>query len=216
MLFQVDPNTPRFEVFRVLNQELLYFVEKSLVTSNFKRTLFTTGKVGQACWDNAKENNARAKNDLTKEKFKKFFVEIQKLGTAQRAELYECIRDNQNLSAFFTNPCPDLLDRFPAPLKTSFKTLAGHLYTSTKGLQTIIDYCGVNDINAHFLTFQRANGNVCKACGMHVLSPLRANVKDEAQWRADYDHQLCKSKYPLYAVHPDNLIPLWGTADFPS
>jgi hypothetical protein len=208
MLFQVDPNTPRFEVFTVLNQELLSFVKGSQVTGDFRRTLFTAGPVGQACWENAKENNARATNDLTKEKFEKFFNEIQKLGTARRTELYECIKDNQDLSEFFTNPHPELMDGFPAPLKTSFKNLASHLYTSTKGLQAIIDHCGVNDINAHFQTYQRTNGNVCKACGMHVLSPLRVNVQDEDQWRADYDHQLCKSKYPLYAVHPDNLIPL--------
>mgnify|MGYP005987332405 CR=1 FL=1 len=208
MLFQITPTTPRFQVFTVLNQELLTFVERSQATGVFRRVLFTAGDVGQACWVNSKVNNARAKNDLTKEKFEKFYIEIQKLSAGRRTRLFECLRDNQNLSAFFTNPQPDLLNGFSTPLKKTFKTLATHLYTSTKDLQPIIDHCGGNNINAHFLTYQRANGNVCKACGMYLLSPFRHNVRDEDQWRSDYDHQLCKSKYPLYAVHPDNLIPL--------
>ena len=37
---------------------------------------------------------------------------------------------------------------------------------------------------------------------------FRAAIQDGDQWRADYDHQLCKSKYPIFAIHPINLIPL--------
>jgi len=208
MLFQIHPDTPRFHVFTILNQELLTFVERSIATDIFRRELFSEGVTGQTCWDNAKENNARAKNDLTKDKFKKFFIEIQKLGVERRTELYECLRDNQDLSTFFTNPAPDLLSDFPAALKKIFKSLASHLYVSTKDLQPIINSCGGNNISTHFRVFQRTNGNVCKACGMSVLSPVRLNISEDEQWRSDYDHQLCKSKYPLYAVHPDNLIPL--------
>ncbi|MEW3697720.1 hypothetical protein QOZ28_31825, partial [Pseudomonas aeruginosa] len=43
---------------------------------------------------------------------------------------------------------------------------------------------------------------------MGELAAFRASVPEGEQWRADFDHQLCKSKYPLFAVHPDNLIPL--------
>lgn len=43
---------------------------------------------------------------------------------------------------------------------------------------------------------------------MKELAAFRAGIVDGEQWRADYDHQLCKSKYPIFAVHPDNLIPL--------
>jgi hypothetical protein len=208
MLFQVVPTTPRFQVFTVLNQELLTFVERSQETAGFRRELFTAGVVGQACWDNSKERNARARNDLTKEKFENFFIEIQELNVARRTQLFECLRDNQELSIFFRNPRPNLIESFPSALTDSFKILATHLYESTKGLRPIIRYCGGINISAHFRTYQASNGNVCKACGMSLLSTLRANVPRSKQWRADYDHQLCKSKYPLYAVHPDNLIPL--------
>jgi hypothetical protein len=208
MLFQIKPTTPRFQVFTALNQELLTFIERAQETGDFRRSLFTVGNVGQTCWNNSKVSNAKATNDLTKEKFEKFFIEIQKLNAARRTQLFECLRDNQNLSVFFTNPQPNLLNGFPTPLNETFKTLAKHLYAFTKDLQPIIDHCGGNNISAHFLTYRKDNGNVCKACGMSVLSPLRHNVKNENQWRADYDHQLCKSKYPLYSVHPDNLIPL--------
>lgn len=208
MLFQVLPTTPRFQVFTALNQELLTFVERSRATGIFRRALFTSGDVGKACWDNSKENSPRATNDLTKDKFEKFFIEIQKLTISRRTELYGCLSNNQNLSAFFTNPRPNLIESFPTSLIDSFKRLATHLYESTKDLRPLILSCGDINISAHFRTYQAANGNVCKACGMSLLSTLRANVPESKQWRADYDHQLCKSKYPLYAVHPDNLIPL--------
>jgi hypothetical protein len=208
MLFNIAPNTPRFQVFTALNQELLTFVENAQATGDFRRTLFSVGNVGQACWNNSKANNAGAINDLTYEKFEKFFIEIQNLSDVRRNALYECLRDNQDLSIFFNNPQPNLLSNFPAQLRKKFQTLATHLYTSTKDLELIVRHCSGIDIKAHFSSYRRKNGNVCKACGMHLLSPYRHNTSDEDQWRADYDHQLCKSKYPLYAVHPDNLIPL--------
>ena len=69
---------------------------------------------------------------------------------------------------------------------------------------------GGTDIKVHFNAYRThaVNGNICKACGMKELAPIRAGILECDQWRADYDHQLCKSKYPIFAVHPDNLIPL--------
>ncbi len=39
MLFRLAPNTPRFEVFRLLNAELLHFIEQSVNTNAFERVL---------------------------------------------------------------------------------------------------------------------------------------------------------------------------------
>ena len=72
MLFKLDPNSPKFEVFVRLNEELLHFLEHAIAGGNFKRSLLTSSDVGQACWNNFKA--PRAKNDLTRDKFKKLFV----------------------------------------------------------------------------------------------------------------------------------------------
>lgn len=208
MLFSVAYDSPRFQVFTSLNRELLYFIENSIPDGIFCRELFSVGAIGKACWDNARAHNPRANSDLTQDKFAVLYAELQKMDVAERRQLYEVCNNNQDLALFFAQPQRDLLDFLPATCLNALKNLASHLYCATKDLQPIIDACAGVNINAHFHSFRDVNGNVCKACGMSLLSPIRANIPEEQQWRADYDHQLCKSKYPIFAVHPDNLIPL--------
>lgn len=200
MLFKLALDTPRFQVFNLLNKELLHFLEQAVNANVFNSTLFTNGTVGQACWDNAK----------THEKFKSLFEQLCVAEHATKQQLFTVMRDHQDLKSFFTNPNPDLLDFLPQLCSHALKTVSTHLYCATKDLVPIITEAGGANINTHFNAFrnQAINGNICKACGMKELSAFRAGIADEDQWRADYDHQLCKSKYPIFAVHPDNLIPL--------
>lgn len=210
MLFRLSPNTPEFDVFRQLNAELLHFLEHSLNRNDFDRTLFSEGDIGQSCWDNAKANDARATKDLTRDKFEKLFIALNNSGEAVKQQLFEAVRDHQNMRDFFANPKRDLLLFLPNPCLLALKNVATHLYCATKDLGPVITASGGNGITAHFNAFREhdVNGNICKACGMEKLAAFRAGVAEGDQWRSDYDHQLCKSKYPIFAVHPDNLIPL--------
>lgn len=200
MLFRLDPNTPSFEVFRLLNEELLYFLEQAVNSDIFSRALFTQGAVGQACWD----------NKPTRNKFKSLWGSINAAGLRTKQQLLNIMQSNQNLQEFFGTPQRDLFNFMNEHCREALKLLCTHLYCSTKDLGPIITAAGGVDIKAHFNAYrvQTVNGNICKACGMKNLAPFRANTPDRNQWRADYDHQLCKSKYPIFAVHPDNLIPL--------
>ncbi|MDD2307910.1 MAG: hypothetical protein PHP53_24620 [Prolixibacteraceae bacterium] len=200
MLFRLEPNTPRFEVFRLLNTELLYFLEHSVTANTFNQALFTSSPVGQACWDNTK----------TRENFESIFRELHVAGHIKKQQLFEAVRDHQDLQAFFHTPNRDLLGFLPQPCSDALKTISTHLYCATKDLIPIITAAGGANITAHFNAFrdQAINGNICKTCGMKELAAFRAGVPGGDQWRADYDHQLCKSKYPIFAVHPDNLIPM--------
>ncbi|MDO9475965.1 MAG: hypothetical protein Q7L07_04565 [Pseudohongiella sp.] len=200
MLFSLVPNTPRFEVFRLLNAELLYFLEQAVNTSAFSRALLTRGAVGQACWMNIS----------TRDKFESLFRQLHAAGADTKITLFEAMRDNQDLQAFFGNPQRDLFDFMSASCQAEIKSLCTHLYCSTKDLAPIVRASGGTNITTHFNAFREhtVNGRICKACGMKELAVFRAGVPDGDQWRADYDHQLCKSRYPIFAVHPDNLIPL--------
>ncbi|WP_218208866.1 hypothetical protein [Acinetobacter sp. F9] len=208
MLFKLHPQTPKFRVFELLNDELIYFLEKSINQQRFGRRLFSNTSVGKACWDNFK--SPAGKYDLTRDKFEKLFENLKRETESIREQLHRIVLDNQDLSSFFLTPNPALLDFLLRDTFEAFKVLAAHLYGATKDLQPIIDAAGGINIHRHFEAFRTdtLNGNICKACGMEKLAPFRANIGVENQWRADYDHQLCKSKYPLFAVHPDNLIPL--------
>lgn len=200
MLFRLAGNTPRFEVFRLLNQEFLYFLEQSVTTNTFGRVLFTPGAIGQACWD----------NEPTREKYEGLFNALQVAGGYTKQQLFAVMKNNQDLKKFFENPLRNLFDFMSAPCQEALRSLGTHLYCSTKDLQPAVRASGGINITAHFNAYrdQAVNGNICKACGMEKLAPFRAGVPEGDQWRADYDHQLCKSKYPIFAVHPDNLIPL--------
>ncbi|HAV5510515.1 hypothetical protein ABTA49_11885 [Acinetobacter baumannii] len=208
MLFKLHPDTPKFQVFVLLNQELIYFLNKSIKQQRFGRRLFSYTDVGTACWDNFK--SPEGKYDLTRDKFQKLFENLKSESEITRERLHRIVVDNQDLSSFFLTPDPALLGFLHQNTFDAFKVLAAHLYGATKDLQQIIHAAGGVNIHGHFEAFRTdtLNGNICKACGMGQLAPFRANIGVENQWRADYDHQLCKSKYPLFAVHPDNLIPL--------
>jgi len=208
MLFKLHPDTPKFQVFVLLNQELIYFLNKSIKQQRFGRRLFSYTDVGKACWDNFR--SPAGKYDLTRDKFQKLFENLKSESEVTRERLHRIVVDNQDLSSFFLTPDPALLGFLHQNTFEAFKVLAAHLYGATKDLQQIIHAAGGVNIHTHFEAFRTdtLNGNICKACGMGQLAPFRANIGVENQWRADYDHQLCKSKYPLFAVHPDNLIPL--------
>ena len=64
-------------------------------------------------------------------------------------------------------------------------------------------------IKQHFQNYKAANNSseLCFLCGTALLSQDRFDFAVEEQWRADYDHILCKAKYPIYSAHPGNFIP---------
>lgn len=200
MLLRLVDDTPIFEVFRLLNLELLHFLEQSVNTNAFGRTLFTQGAIGDACWANTP----------TYDKYETLFNALQAAGSATKQQLFEVMRDNQDLQAFFENPQRNLFDFMNVLCLEALKSLCTHLYCSTKDLRPVVTASGGANITAHFNAYRElvVNGNICKACGMKELAAFRAGIPDGDQWRADYDHQLCKSKYPIFAVHPYNLVPL--------
>lgn len=211
MLFSLEPLTPKFAVFEQLNNELLHFLEHAVPIGRFTRNRLSAGAIGKACWDNVRK--PKGKGLLTKDKFKNLYAELQKLPQADRQRLFETVRDNQNLQNLFTAPNHRLLTFLTPGCFNALKELASHLYCSTKSLQPIIDACGGLSINTHFNNFKTVNGEVCRACGLERIAPFRAGTPIEKQWRADYDHLLCKSKYPIYAVHPNNLFPICQTCN---
>lgn len=210
MLFRLAVNTPPFNVFNLLNRELIHFLEHSISATTFDRSLFSSSDIGTACWENTRSTNPRASKDLTKDKFERLFSVLQLTDSATRQILLDKTLRYQDLQELFNNPDQELLSLLPPECQEALKAVATHLYCATKELIPIITAAGGGDILSHFNLFraETVNGNICKACGMKELAAFRTGVEDESQWRADYDHQLCKSKYPMFAVHPNNLIPL--------
>jgi hypothetical protein len=198
MLFKLADDTPIFQVFKLLNEELCNFIANCVSSRSFDRNLFSAGAIGQACWNNSN----------TKESFEKLHSCLNAEESSIRTQLRDCVLNNQDLGLLFQTPPSGLLDFLHQHVCASLKGLATQLYDHTKGLRPVEIAAGGNNISAHFSDFRDRNGNVCKACGMEKLAAIRAGISDRDQWRADYDHQLCKTKYPIFAVHPQNMVPL--------
>lgn len=211
MLFPLERNTPEFAVFTALNTELLYFLEHAVPVGGFNRQSLSDTPLGLACWNNKKRTKAQGL--LTWDKFKALHDALQTESEAFRRRLYETVLGNQDFAALFPLRRYDLLAFVPAALMKLLQSLCYHLYTYTKGLVDVVAAAGGLDIDLHFTAFKAINGQVCRACGLEMVAPFRANVPDEEQWRADYDHLLCKSKYPVFAVHPKNLFPICRTCN---
>lgn len=203
MLFSLEPNTPEFAVFTELNAELLYFLEHAIPARRFSRRSLSGTPMAQACWDNV----------ATKKKFQALNTALKNESEVIRRQLFETVRDNQDFAALFPRRRHDLLAFVPGVLMKKLQSLCYHLYSDTKGIEGVKAAAGGVDIDGHFTAFKAINGQVCRACGLEVVAPFRANIPDEEQWRADYDHLLCKSKYPIFAVHPKNLFPICRTCN---
>lgn len=107
------------------------------------------------------------------------------------------------------------------------KKLGGYLYSTTLGLQCFsnaltnkfgdVEFANMNE---HYQEFKRLNTPICSFCG---LSPMTAEVliepedgadlTEEKQRRASYDHYLPKAHYPFLAVDFNNLIPCCDTCN---
>ncbi|MEO7853855.1 MAG: hypothetical protein ABIR94_16620 [Rubrivivax sp.] len=119
-------------------------------------------------------------------------------------------------------PCNFLTDRavpvptIPDAVFSHLKTLSVQLYERTAKLVGVEAACG-ECIDDHCARFRAAaepgNGNVCCVCGTDYLAQIRAGVDDNEQWRGPYDHLLAKDEYPLFGVHPGNLLPICHTCN---
>lgn len=208
MLFPLDPNTPQCAVFEVLNNELLHFLHSSIHTRVFDENLFSEyhfdgEEIRSVCWTNEK----------TREKFQALWDELP-AGIGDRQALYDLVLTGQDIAVYFDNlnvQLPVLEDR---ELFEAFKSLTTYLFTQTMKLSSTRKQSD-SSINQHYGAFKQANQNtsLCYICGTELLSQGRIELSADDNWRADYDHILCKDKYPIYSAHPGNFIPTCHTCN---
>ncbi|MFT4929971.1 MAG: hypothetical protein ACI8WB_006106 [Phenylobacterium sp.] len=198
MLFPINPQTPQCQVFKVLNDELLYFLKASITATGFNETLFNAGAdtdTDAVCWENLK----------TQEKFRTLW-DTMVIEKTDRAALYNMINDAQDIPVFFSDTTLELPEIANPKVFNALKALTSHLFASSKTLVVIETLAG-ETINKHYQNFTDKNKFLCTLCGTTLLSQNRTGYDDDDQWRADYDHILCKDKYPEFAAHPANFIP---------
>jgi hypothetical protein len=202
MLFPIPLGTPNSAVFTALNNELGYFLTQCIRASVFDPTLFSP-TLRNAIWNNAP----------TRTKFRMLWNLLEPLPEAIRLQLSQSFTVCQNVSIYYSNTAIAFSQIIPG-VEPAFAALSKHLFNHTCKLVDVEAAC-VETVQDHFNLFRSAafNGNICCCCGTEALAQYRTNVDEDDQWRGPYDHLLAKEKYPVYAVHPDNLLPICHTCN---
>lgn len=204
MLFDIRPGLEHSKVFDWLNR----FLREVMLAALEGRAMDQTALPNGLC-------AAVAGNQSTQDAATNLRAALVALDQVQKDVL-------RSLLLLNTEPCDFLTDRglplpaIPDSIFPHLKTLSIHLYQRTAKLAGVEAACG-ECIDDHYARFRAmaapGSGNVCCVCGTESLSQLQAGVDDDEQWRGPYDHMLAKDHYPLYGVHPKNLVPICQTCN---
>jgi len=200
MLLPIKPTTTRALIFTALNEELGAFLHGCVDSPHFTEGLFTD-QLRDAIWG----------NELTKSKFKNLWQAFQQLTLEERGQFAREFDNCQFIQRYYddrTYPVPAI----PPQISEEFDSLAKHLFSNTAGLIGVVTGCG-ETLYQYLKSFRDVNGNVCCFCGSSELVQYRAGVDVDEQWRAANDHLLAKDIYPIFSVHPDNLVPTCETCN---
>lgn len=204
MLFEIRPNLEQSRVFKGLNG----YLREVMLAVLEGRAIDQAGLPNGLC-------AALAENAPTQGAVSALEAALVALDQEPKDSL-------RNLLVLDTDPCALLSDRvaplplIPGTVFVPLKTLAVHLYQRAAKLSGVEQACGecIDDHYARFrATASPGNGNVCCVCGTEYLAQLQAEVNDTEQWRGPYDHLLAKDHYPLYGIHPKNLVPICHTCN---
>ncbi|MES2041010.1 MAG: hypothetical protein V4495_24600 [Pseudomonadota bacterium] len=202
MLFPIKHASRKSEVFFALNELLGYFLKKSVNAATFNEKLFKR-----------RLRDAILSNEPTRKKFEDVWNVLQTISKTRRRALSDGFNSCQNISLYYSNK-QLALPNIDAVVADAFAVLSKHLFTNTAKLVDVVTNCG-ESIQDHFNAFRddAINGNVCCCCGTEVLAQYRENVEEDDQWCAPYDHLLSQKEYPIFAVHPENLLPICFTCN---
>ncbi|MGK5024860.1 hypothetical protein [Janthinobacterium sp. RB2R34] len=204
MLFAIKPGLEQSKVFHGLNQFLKEVVLAALEDREMHQNALPNGLLAAATG-----------NPPTQDAATTLCAALVVLSQGEKDAL-------RNVLLLNTEPCDFLTDRalalpaVPDSVFAPLKALAVHLYQATSKLTGVKAACG-ESIDDHYARFRAraapGNGNVCCVCGTESLAQLQTGVDDNEQWRGPYDHLLAKDNYPIYGVHPKNLVPICQTCN---
>jgi hypothetical protein len=204
MLFEVRPNLRQSEVFAGLH----CFLHETMLATLEDRQIDETHLPDGLC-------AAIHENPPTREVLETLTEALTALAQEQRQALRNALAQN-------IDPCTFLIDRgtpppvIPETVFAPLKKVAIHLFQRTAKLKPVEEACG-ECVDDHYARFRQinapGNGNVCCVCGTQYLAQIQSGLDENEQWRGPYDHLLAKDAYPLFGVHPRNLLPICDTCN---
>lgn len=142
-------------------------------------------------------------NDPTRNKFRNLWNALKVIDSVKREEIYHEYNEKQLVQHFYEDRNYNL-PNIPDDIAKLIGCLCKHLFERSSKLSAIEQSCG-ETLQDHFDSFCSSNNNICCFCGTSELS--------QGIGRAANDHLLPKKLYPMFAVHPENLVPLCETCN---
>ncbi len=124
-----------------------------------------------------------------------FFHAFRNLSKADQTVVYKTFLTTQSIKKLLENrnACYGI-GQLPAAIRAPAKTLFKYLYERTLN--------SVGNVRDHYRQFySKLQLKRCPFCGIESLLHYE-------HYKQDYDHLLCKDKYPFAAVNMKNLIPM--------
>lgn len=136
-------------------------------------------------------------------KFEALFKAFKRLNKTKQSKLILIYKESKNIK----NICSDVtniyegIDKYETTVKKPLKSLFEFLFNETVGTK-IFKINAKMDIDDHYKLFQNINNvHVCPFCGLETYTIPEYR-------RAEYDHYLPISIYPLLGVNFNNLVPM--------
>ena len=195
-------------------QSALYWLDD--VHKSFYRLMFA-GNAFSNCFSQAFTPVLQA-SAKTRGKFLSVYDQYESLTQPLQLE-FNALFENQVQWLQYLDSAEHVVMQPSEDLKDIWKgvrTLGTYLYSTTLDLVCYKNSAPnpADSMDSHYAQFKTSNGVVCCFCGTEEMMEEReiepedgADVTDEKQWRASYDHYLPKKHYPFLAVDFDNLIP---------
>lgn len=204
MLLPMRPGLAASLLFAGLNALLLEVVRSRSTGAPFDGAVLPAG-LWAAIHDNNKTHRLLGQLNAA----------IDQLSAPERAELHSAVERAQTIRPLFSDRALNAPE-IPAALRDPLRAFTSHLFSHTAKLVKVTAACG-EAVTDHYQRYAAdappGNGNVCGMCGTEYLAQRRAGIDAAKQWRAPYDHLLAEAKYPLFAVHPENLLPVCRTCN---
>lgn len=139
-----------------------------------------------------------------KDEFEKLYIKLLELDEVERKRICSQLCDNNMVELFCEDAAiiPDIHLDFEEGIGKDIKDIILLCYERLDLSHFKRPGCSLKPTHRFYRDYIKVNKTVCPFCAINSYkNPLNPR-------REDFDHYLCKSKYPLAAANMDNLIPM--------
>ena len=139
-----------------------------------------------------------------KDEFEKLYAVLLALDVSERKRIYSQLCDNNMIEIYCENKSiqPDNHLDFDKGIGKQIKDIVALCYKKLDLSHFRRPGCKIKPTHRYYRDYIKLNKSVCPFCSIESYKNPRSPRRE------DFDHYLCKSKYPLAAANMHNLVPM--------